>query len=87
MPHTMMSPEELELLDIWNEEFGEFQLDCSEMATLLGDEVAYTEEENMNENESGQDKKVKAKRGTPRMKPLQPFALSIRRNVRHKSIF
>ena len=44
-------------------------------------------EENTNENESGQDKKVKAKRGRPRMKPLQPFALSLRRYVRHKSIF
>ena len=87
MAHTMMSSEELELLDIWNEEFGGFQIECSEMVTLLEDEGGNFKEENTNENEASQDKNLKAKRGRPRMQPLQPFALSLRRNVRHKRIF
>ena len=46
----MMSPEEVELLDIWNEEFEGIQLDWSEMESLLQDEGSDNKEENCNDS-------------------------------------
>ena len=83
----MMSPEEMEMLDIWNEEFEGIQLDWSEMESWLEDEGSDNKEENCKDSKSDQEKKVKSKRGRPRMRPLGSSELSIRRNVRHSTTF
>jgi hypothetical protein len=75
----------VEVLDIWNEEFGGIDIDWTGFdAFLVGknDGDANNNGKEVAEKENVEIKnKLKAKRGRPRLKPLKPEVLSLRRDV------
>ena len=87
--------ETIEVLDIWNEEFGGIDIDWTGFdAFLVGnddgdanynlkelDKKETVEKETVEKETVEKEKNLKAKRGRPRLKPLKPEVLSLRRDV------
>ena len=72
--------ETIEVLDIWNEEFAGIDIDWTGFDANDGDANNYVKEVAKKENVE-KEKNIKAKRGRPRLKPLKPEVLSLRRDV------
>jgi hypothetical protein len=97
--------ETIEVLDIWNEEFGGIDIDWTGFVAFLADkddgdannnwkelpekenfrkeivDEEIAEKENDKKENVEKEKTLKAKRGRPRLKPLKPEVLSLRRDV------
>ena len=78
---TVEELETIEILDIWKEEFGGIEIDWSGFEDFFEDRKDGDGETNYHK-----EKNVKAKRGRPRLKPLKPEVLSLRRDVRSSLI-
>ena len=77
---TLPELQTIEAIDIWNEEFGGIDIDWSVFdALLVGKDDG--DANNNGKQLMGKEKNLKAKRGRPRLKPLKPEALSLRRDV------
>ena len=79
---TVEELETIELLDIWNEEFGGIEINWSGLEDFFEDRKDEDGETNNHKKDVEKEKNVKAKRGRPRLKPLKPEVLSLRRDVR-----
>ena len=80
---TLQELETIEVLDIWNQEFGGIDIDWTGFDANDGDANNYVKEVAKKENVE-KEKNVKAKRGRPRLKPLMPEVLSLRRDVSNR---
>ena len=73
-------------MDIWKEEFGGIEIDWSGLEYFFEDKKDGNGETNAHKEDVEKEKNVKAKRGRPRLKPLKPEVLSLRRDVRSSLI-
>ena len=75
----------IEILDIWNEEFGGIEIDWKELNdSIIGKNNRGEKQKDQTEN-SEEVNNSRPKRGRPRLKPLKPEVLSLRRDVSIKS--
>ena len=77
---TVEALQTIEVLEIWNEEFAGVDIDW----TGFGAFFAVNNDGDANNNGKElveKENNVKAKRGRPRLKPLKPEVLSLRRDV------
>ena len=82
---TLQELHTCEVLDIWNEEFGGIDIDWTGFDAFLtskNDGDADNNGKELAEKENTEkEKNIKAKRGRPRLKPLKPEVLTLRRDV------
>ena len=77
---TLQELQTIEVLDIWNQEFGGIDIDWTGFGAFLNsknDGDTHNNGEELVEKENN----LKAKRGRPRLKLLKPEVLSLRRDV------
>ena len=82
---TLQELQTIKVLDIWNDEFGGIDIDWTGFDAFFAgknDGDANNNVKELAEKENVEkEKNLKAKRGRPRLKPLKPEVLSLRRDV------
>jgi hypothetical protein len=78
---TLQELQTIQVLDIWNEEFGGIDIDWAGFNAFLtskNDGDADNNGKELAEKENTEkEKNIKAKRGRPRLKPLKPKVLTL----------
>jgi hypothetical protein len=79
--NTLEELDTIKVLDIWNEEFGGIDIDWTGLnAFCISKNEGDAEKKDSKEN-AEDEKNIKPKRGRPRLKPLKPEVLNLRRDV------
>ena len=79
--NTLEELDTIKVLDIWNEEFGGIDIDWTGLNALCISKNEGDAEKKDSKENAEDEKNIKPKRGRPRLKPLKPEVLNLRRDV------